>query len=161
MGFALSWQAETPMPDGRCIIVCRTCSTDADMIALVPFASWRERGKWASEHTRGTGHRRWLCLDGWVSHEEVREILFPTSAVDRPDANDLALFGFAANATTWVADEAGGPARLHRHLVLDPRCISVTEGNGKPTRLDLRHFEPCRCGDWSTRLTVTPEGDQS
>lgn len=68
------------MSDGKCIIVCRTCSTTADMVALIPFSDYAARGKWAAAHTKGTGHDSWLCLDGWPSHDAVREYLFPPHA---------------------------------------------------------------------------------
>ena len=99
------------MPDGRCIIVCRTCSTDADMVALIPFASWSDRGKWASEHTRGTGHASWLCLDGGPSPDEVREILHPTKPAMLPPVDDLALM-LAVADRLWcedTGDERGEP----------------------------------------------------
>jgi hypothetical protein len=60
--------------DGRCILVCRKCgSGDLPM----PFESYKERGKWAAAHTRGTGHERWVCLDGWPSPELIKKALAP------------------------------------------------------------------------------------
>lgn len=55
------------MPDGPCVLVCLTCADHDAAQGLdppaIPFPDYRARGKWASEHTRGTGHDRWLCLD--------------------------------------------------------------------------------------------------
>lgn len=42
------------------VLVCRDCG-NGDL--PMPFGSPAERGKWAAEHTRATGHERWLVLD--------------------------------------------------------------------------------------------------
>jgi hypothetical protein len=47
------------------LLACRECG-DPEHPLIMPFASAEERGKWASEHTEGTGHDRW-----WVK-DEVR-----------------------------------------------------------------------------------------
>lgn len=49
------------MADGPCVLVCRVCSPDADMV--IPFSNYAARGRWAAEHTDGTGHASWLVLD--------------------------------------------------------------------------------------------------
>lgn len=55
------------------ILVCRECSPDLDM--PMPFATPKERGEWASDHTRGTGHNNWLVLDqDERSQEELDQI---------------------------------------------------------------------------------------
>jgi hypothetical protein len=48
------------------LLACRECG-DPDHPLIMPFGSPAERGKWAAEHTRGTGHDRW-----WVK-DRVRE----------------------------------------------------------------------------------------
>lgn len=42
------------------LLVCRLCGT-GDLV--MPFGSPAERGKWAAEHTQGTGHDAWLVAD--------------------------------------------------------------------------------------------------
>lgn len=44
------------------VLVCRDCG-DPDRPLPMPFESAAARGKWAAEHTRGTGHDHWLVLD--------------------------------------------------------------------------------------------------
>lgn len=41
------------------VLVCRECQPPLPM----PFTSAEERGKWASLHTKGTGHDLWLVRD--------------------------------------------------------------------------------------------------
>ena len=48
------------------LLACRECG-DPEKPLIMPFGSAADRGKWAAEHTRATGHDRW-----WV-HDEVRE----------------------------------------------------------------------------------------
>jgi hypothetical protein len=43
------------------VLICREC--DPDLEAPMPFGTPAERGRWAAEHTRGTGHDRWLVVD--------------------------------------------------------------------------------------------------
>jgi hypothetical protein len=43
------------------VLICRKCDPNLD--APMPFPSPEERGRWASEHTRGTGHDLWLVYD--------------------------------------------------------------------------------------------------
>jgi len=50
---------EQPGTEIPCLLVCRDCGDDL----VLPFPSYRERGRWATGHTAGTGHARWLCLD--------------------------------------------------------------------------------------------------
>lgn len=51
-----------PLPGGigRFKLACRSCPVPK----VLAFASPAERGGWASEHTRVTGHRSWLVRDG-------------------------------------------------------------------------------------------------
>jgi hypothetical protein len=42
------------------VLVCRECG-NGDLV--MPFSSAAERGRWAAEHTRGTGHDRWFVKD--------------------------------------------------------------------------------------------------
>jgi hypothetical protein len=42
------------------LLVCRECG-NGDLV--MPFTSPAGRGKWAGEHTRGTGHDRWFVTD--------------------------------------------------------------------------------------------------
>jgi len=44
------------------LLVCLECG-DPDRPLPIPFGSAAERGKWAAEHTRGTGHDRWIVMD--------------------------------------------------------------------------------------------------
>lgn len=44
------------------LLVCRQCASDSKALP-VPFESAQARGQWAAEHTRGTGHVRWLVMD--------------------------------------------------------------------------------------------------
>lgn len=54
------------------VLACRQCG-NGDL--MMPFSSPAERGRWASEHTRATGHDRWFVKDipahastvGWPS----------------------------------------------------------------------------------------------
>jgi hypothetical protein len=43
------------------VLVCRECDPDDPL--PMPFGSAAERGRWAAEHTAGTGHNRWIVLD--------------------------------------------------------------------------------------------------
>jgi hypothetical protein len=43
------------------LLWCREC--DPGLTAEFPFRSAEDRGKWAGEHTRGTGHDKWFVLD--------------------------------------------------------------------------------------------------
>lgn len=53
------WPA-APASEKFYVLVCRDCG-DGDL--PMPFTSQAERGKWASEHTSGTGHRRWYVTE--------------------------------------------------------------------------------------------------
>lgn len=44
------------------VLACRQCG-DPERPLPMPFGSPAERGKWASEHTRATGHDKWFVLD--------------------------------------------------------------------------------------------------
>lgn len=41
------------------VLVCRDCTDDLP----IPFDTAAERGRWASRHTEGAGHDRYLVLD--------------------------------------------------------------------------------------------------
>lgn len=43
------------------LLACREC--DPENLLVMPFGSAAERGKWASEHTRATGHDKWWVKD--------------------------------------------------------------------------------------------------
>ncbi|GAY12048.1 hypothetical protein [Pseudonocardia sp. N23] len=45
------------------LLWCRVCEPEPSPDNVMPFESPAERGKWAAEHTRGTGHDRWLVFD--------------------------------------------------------------------------------------------------
>jgi hypothetical protein len=53
------------------LLLCKECAIEASLKAEpdsplplpIPFASQAERGEWASKHTRGTGHDKWLVLE--------------------------------------------------------------------------------------------------
>jgi hypothetical protein len=51
------------------VLVCRDCG-DPDRLLPMPFSSPDERGRWASEHTRATGHARWFVVDQDVPDAE-------------------------------------------------------------------------------------------
>ena len=61
------------------LLVCRECG-DGDLV--MPFGSPEERGKWASGHTKATGHDRW-----WVKDQHPGETV--TFEQEDPDAADL------------------------------------------------------------------------
>ena len=44
------------------LLACRQCG-DPDRPLPIPFESPAARGKWASGHTAGTGHDRWIVKD--------------------------------------------------------------------------------------------------
>jgi len=55
---------EEEYPDGDAwwyIAVCLTC--DPDRTSPTPFRSLRERGRWCTAHTKGTGHFNWMIFD--------------------------------------------------------------------------------------------------
>jgi hypothetical protein len=54
------------------LLVCRECQGD-----LIPFESAAKRGKWATEHTKGTGHNSWFVFD--------REMMTNASDDRQPD----------------------------------------------------------------------------
>lgn len=41
------------------VLVCRAC----DPLSPIPFATPEERGRWAAEHTAGTGHEAWTVWE--------------------------------------------------------------------------------------------------
>jgi hypothetical protein len=54
----------TMLAEGKAfyLLACRECG-DPEKPLIMPFGSAAERGKWASEHTQGTGHDRWWVKD--------------------------------------------------------------------------------------------------
>ena len=44
------------------LLACRECG-DPERPLPMPFGDPAERGKWASAHTRLTGHERWLVWE--------------------------------------------------------------------------------------------------
>ena len=53
-----NWHCRGADSDAPCILVCRECG-DGEQAAPLAFADEAARGRWASEHTRETGHGRW------------------------------------------------------------------------------------------------------
>lgn len=45
------------------LLACLECEAGNERPLPIPFGSAAERGKWAAEHTRGTGHERWWVKD--------------------------------------------------------------------------------------------------
>ena len=45
------------------VLACRDCG-DPGKPLLMPFTSAAERGRWAAEHTRATGHEQRLVPEG-------------------------------------------------------------------------------------------------
>lgn len=41
------------------LIACLPCDEDSGRPLPIPFGDQAERGRWASEHTKATGHDRW------------------------------------------------------------------------------------------------------
>jgi hypothetical protein len=41
------------------VLVCRDCQP----LLPMPFPSAAERGRWAAEHTRASGHDNWFVID--------------------------------------------------------------------------------------------------
>lgn len=44
------------------LLACRECG-DPERLLPIPFESPAARGRWATEHTAGTGHERWIVKD--------------------------------------------------------------------------------------------------
>lgn len=53
------------------VLVCRQCG-DPDRPLPMPFGTQDERGQWASEHTKATGHDQWLVLDQQAPEEPAQ-----------------------------------------------------------------------------------------
>lgn len=43
------------------VLVCRVCDPEAE--SPIPFESAEARGRWATDHTAGTGHENWIVVD--------------------------------------------------------------------------------------------------
>lgn len=41
------------------VLICREC----EPLLPMPFSTPEERGRWATEHTFGTGHHSWIVWD--------------------------------------------------------------------------------------------------
>jgi hypothetical protein len=56
------------------LLICRECD-DGDLV--MPFDSPALRGRWATEHTRGTRHDRWFVTESeyYLSRAKVAELL--------------------------------------------------------------------------------------
>ena len=56
------------------LLVCRECG-NGDLV--MPFGSAAERGKWAAEHTKATGHDRWFVTEsaGRLTGQQVAEMM--------------------------------------------------------------------------------------
>jgi hypothetical protein len=50
--------AKPPETTTYYLLACLECDAQSRPL-LMPFGTAAERGKWAAEHTRGTGHDRW------------------------------------------------------------------------------------------------------
>lgn len=57
------------------VLVCLKCGTGDYVIT---FPSPEERGKWAAEHTRGTGHEEWWVHD----HPEGERVVYVNATGD-------------------------------------------------------------------------------
>lgn len=55
------------MANDKCVLVCRVCT---DFVVL-PFYTQQDRGHWAAEHRKTTGHNWWFCLEGWPRPAEI------------------------------------------------------------------------------------------
>ena len=53
---------EQQQQDVDYVLVCLDCGEGDDMLPM-PFPSAETRGKWATAHTKGTGHARWIVQD--------------------------------------------------------------------------------------------------
>ena len=52
------------MSDFFYVLICRDCTDASGGDALeMPFGSPEDRGRWAAEHKRGTGHDSWFVVD--------------------------------------------------------------------------------------------------
>ncbi|HEY6493306.1 MAG TPA: hypothetical protein VIZ43_08545 [Trebonia sp.] len=103
----------TVLPEPPCILVCRDCG-DGDDANPLEFGSQAERGRWASQHTRETGHDRWIVVGS-------AERLAAHLAGRKAEAEQAAILA-AALAAFWCepdncpASICGGP---HREVVTD------------------------------------------
>lgn len=59
-------ESATSEPEVFYVLVCRDC--DGDDPHPIPFPTAAKRGRWASEHTKATGHSSWLVLDQKAGH---------------------------------------------------------------------------------------------
>jgi hypothetical protein len=75
LGYGLCEVMETPV-ERFYLLACFLCG-DPERPLPMPFGSPAERGKWASGHTRATGHERWHV---W---EEVRVAVPSETAATR------------------------------------------------------------------------------
>lgn len=65
----------------RCVLLCRDCHADPRRVArigdrlVVPFRTRTDRANWAREHTAGSGHRRYFCVDDWPKAAAARALM--------------------------------------------------------------------------------------
>ena len=45
------------------VLCCRDCDEAAEHVLPMPFPTPEARGRWATEHTKATGHQRWFVDD--------------------------------------------------------------------------------------------------
>jgi hypothetical protein len=115
----LHWTGTTAslqMPAGTekfYLLVCRECG-NGDLV--MPFGSPAERGKWASGHTKGTGHDRWFVTetDRRLTSEEVAEMMARNDEVLRTLTVDGAQMQFAKLPPPVIVIEAEDRTELLR-----------------------------------------------
>jgi len=93
-----TWHCRGADSEDPCILVCRECG-DGDHAKPLPFESEAERGKWASLHTRQTGHDRWGAFDSLEDMTASRQR-------DEAAARDAAIFGAAIAALEALPADA-------------------------------------------------------
>lgn len=67
------------------LLVCRECGDGEDALPI-PFSSAAERGGWAAEHTRGTGHDKWWVHDITPMRMPPHGLINGTSTQESADA---------------------------------------------------------------------------
>jgi hypothetical protein len=97
------------------VLVCRECG-DPEHPVPIPFGSPAERGRWASEHTWGTGHDRWFVLDQRAGEPDAVAVL--------KARDDAALRGLAALARFSAAME-----KIRTSPGTSPSELEVIAGN--------------------------------
>lgn len=92
-----------------CLLLCRECGDPSRALPMT-FASPAERGRWASQHTRETGHDRWWVHDlrgegepVIVTLDEVRERAREWLAAHAEDMARDVMIPWPAWFVPWVA----------------------------------------------------------